>query len=187
MVNGGKLTPVKWRCPAILSLALLAALGLAACRSAEPAPDFEFTLYQGTESLGEDNLNFSYLRGRPVVLNFWAGLCPPCRIEMPEFQAFYEEFGDQVTLLGLDVGPFFGLGSHQSARDLLVELDITYPAGYPPDDGAVRSYKVLSMPSTYFITAEGMIFERWGGTLNKGVLARITAEMLGVPDLAGQG
>ena len=165
----------------------MAAVGLAACRSADPAPDFEFTLYQGAESLGEEKLNFSDLRGGPVVLNFWAGLCPPCLVEMPEFQAFYEEFGDQVTLLGLDVGPFVALGSHQSARDLLVELDITYPAGYPPDDGAVRSYKVLNMPSTYFITAEGKIFERWVGTLNKGVLARITAEMLGLSDPARQG
>ena len=62
-------------------------------------------------------VRLSDLRGRPIVLNFWAGLCPPCRAEMPNLQAFYEKFGDQVTLLGLDVGPFTGLGSNQNGEE----------------------------------------------------------------------
>ena len=166
----------------LLGVLVLTLIGLAACRSDDIAADFEFTLYQGEEVLGGTELSLAELRGTPVVLNFWAGLCPPCRFEMPDLQAFHEEFGDRVTLLGLDVGPFVGLGSRGSAFELLTELDITYPAGYPPDDTAVRSYKVLNMPSTYFITAEGKIFHRWVGNLNKDILVRITSQMLGLDE-----
>ena len=62
--------------------------------SKETVPDFSFTLYRGESKLGAETLRLSELRGRPVVLNFWAGLCPPCRAEMPDFQRFYEEFDD---------------------------------------------------------------------------------------------
>ena len=56
-------------------------------------------------------------------------LSVPCRAEMPQFQAFHEEFKDQVTLLGIDLGPFTGLGSHEDADELLQELGVTYPDG----------------------------------------------------------
>ena len=81
----------------VLALALSACGGAAV--STEPNPnDFAFTLYQGQEELGAESLNFSDLQGKPVVLNFWAGLCPPCRAEMPEFQEFYEDYNDRVVL-----------------------------------------------------------------------------------------
>ena len=92
------------------------------------APSFTFTLYQGENKLGARELDLAQLRDKPVVLNFWAGLCPPCRAEMPDLQAFYDQFKDRVTLIGIDLGRFTGLGSEQDARDLLQDLDITYPA-----------------------------------------------------------
>ena len=69
------------------------------------APDFSLTLYQGAQKLGAEEIEFSsiFSLGKPVVLNFWAGLCPPCRAEMPGFQRVYDEMGDRFVLLGLDV------------------------------------------------------------------------------------
>ena len=68
----------------ILGPVLLGILTLGACGpDLEPAPDFRFSLYQGEEVLGAKELSLSDLRGKPLVLNFWAGLCPPCRLEMP--------------------------------------------------------------------------------------------------------
>ena len=140
--------------------------------------DFSFTLYQGESKLGAETLNLSDLLGRPVVLNFWAGLCPPCRAEMPDLQDFYEEFSDRVTLIGIDLGQFTGLGSQRDARDLLAELGVTYPAGFTGDSSVVREHQVFSMPSTVFINSNGQVFRKWNGALNRDLLAEVTTDML---------
>ena len=91
--------------------------------SDDPAPSFTFTLFQGQDVLGDGPLTPGDLQGKPLVINFWAGLCPPCRAELPDFQEFYEEFGDRVNLVGVDLGQFTGLGSLQDAKGLLEELE----------------------------------------------------------------
>ena len=146
--------------------------------SKDAAPNFSFTLYQGEAELGGQKLDFDQLIGKPTVLNFWAGLCPPCRAEMPDLQAFHDEFKDRVTLIGIDIGPFVNLGSHRDARDLLKELDITYPAGFTDDSSVVRKYKVLGMPTSVFIDSRGKIFQQTAGALNLDILTRTTNEML---------
>lgn len=141
-------------------------------------PDFSFTLYQGSGALGGEALNLSDLQGKPLVLNFWAGLCPPCRAEMPDLEGFHEEFKDRVNLLGIDVGQFTGLGTQVDAKDLLNELGITYPAGFTTDASVMRSYKVLGMPTTVFIDSKGVVFRTWTGALNRETLTRVTNEMM---------
>ena len=83
-----------------------------------------------------------------------------------------------MTLLGLDMGPFPGLGSNENGRNLLEELEITYPAGSTEYGDVVREYEVLGMPTTVFITEDGTIFRKWINLLNAEVLAEITEEML---------
>lgn len=144
----------------------------------EAAPDFEFTLYQGEDELGATELSMSDLQGKPVVLNFWAGLCPPCRAEMPDFQAFADENRDSVVVLGIDVGQFTNLGTQDDAQILLDDLGVTYPAGYTTDGTIMRRYEVLGMPTTVFINSSGEIFRLWGGILDHEVLQDITNEML---------
>ena len=68
------------------------------------APEVSFALYQGESKLGAATLHLSILQGRPNVLNFWAGLCPPCRAELPNLQDFYDEFNDQVTVVSAYLG-----------------------------------------------------------------------------------
>lgn len=163
-------------------LALVLVFTVAACTSSGGALDvaytFPFTLYQGESDLGGSNLDLADLRGKPVVLNFWAGLCPPCRAEMPDFQLFYEEFKDEVTLIGIDIGQYTGLGTQTDARKLLTDLAVTYPAGFTDDDRVARAYEVLGMPTTVFINSKGEIFRQWGGLLNLKVLSDVSNEML---------
>ena len=96
------------------------------------APDFRVVAYQGQDILGGDEVDFSqvFRHGKPVILNFWAGLCPPCRFEMPGFQRVYDDLGDEFTLVGVDIGPFMDLGFHDDARQFLKDFDIRYPTAY---------------------------------------------------------
>ncbi len=142
------------------------------------APDFNFSLYQGVSEVGYREGTLARLHGRPMVLNFWAGLCPPCRAEMPQFQAFYEESKDEVLVLGIDIGPFTSLGSHSDADALLRELGVTYPAGWTDDGSVPRKYGVTSMPTTVFITSDGIIFEKIVGAIDANFLARATRDLL---------
>lgn len=142
------------------------------------APDFDFSLYQGASEVGFPEGNLAALHGRPMVLNFWAGLCPPCRAEMPQFQVFYEEFKDDIMLLGIDIGPFMGLGSHRDADALLRELGVTYPTGWTDDGSVPRQYGVTGMPTTVFIKSNGEIFEKSVGAIDANFLARATRELM---------
>jgi thiol-disulfide isomerase/thioredoxin len=139
--------------------------------------DFSFTLYQGEDVLGASVVQLSDLLHKPIVLNFWAGLCPPCREEMPHFQEFYDEFEERINFVGVDVGQFTGLGNPEDAQELLDDLDVTYPAGYTEDSDAVKEY-VSGMPTTVFITPAGEVFRSWTGYLSKDKLTEITEEML---------
>ncbi len=145
-----------------------------------PAPDFTLTVYQGQEVLGGEEVQFSELvgEGKPVVLNFWAGLCPPCRIEMPDLESVYQERSEEILLVGLDVGPFTNLGTREDGRALLRELGITYPTGTTFDPGIIEQYEVLGMPSTYFITPDGQIHKSWSGLLTEAKLNELVDELI---------
>jgi thiol-disulfide isomerase/thioredoxin len=177
-------------------LAVVAVVVLAACGSAIPPSsdqgsgsgaadsqvpaDFEVLVYQGQEALGGSEVQFSELlaEGKPVVLNMWAGLCPPCRLEMPDFQEVHNEFGDEIVLLGLDVGPFTSLGTREDAEELVEELGVTYPIGTTDHAGVVRDYGLIGMPTTYFLTPDGEVHRQWTGLLTEEKLAELVEELL---------
>jgi len=187
-----------------VSAALAVALALGACVAARPAapapipsqapaaptatpgrnlvtaPDFPFVLYQGADQFGgrEPRLNALLTGGKPLVLNFWGGLCPPCRSELPEFQKVYEQYGNRVAFFGLDMGQYTGLGSPDDAKKLLRELNITYPAGTTDIKEVLDAYQVRGLPTTFFINTEGKIVERWSGQLSGDKLAELVAGLI---------
>ncbi|MFW6203910.1 MAG: TlpA family protein disulfide reductase [Actinomycetota bacterium] len=130
---------------------------------------FTVVAHQGEDLLGGSEVEFGSLlgNGTPVVLNFWAAQCPPCRAEMPWFQAAYEEHSDSVLLVGLDVGQFTGLGTTEQGAQLLDELDITYPAGYAVDEEPLRRFEVTNMPSTVFFDGAGEVVDAHAGVLTE--------------------
>ncbi len=142
--------------------------------------DFEVEVYQREDILGGQNVMFSEIvaQGKPVVLNAWAGLCPPCRAEMPELQTVFEEFQDHMILFGLDLGPFTGLGNRDDAISLIDEIGVTYPAGNTTQAQVVPKYRILGMPSTYFIKPNGEVLRNWTGALTAGKLRELVTELI---------
>lgn len=153
-----------------------AAVGLAATvflvRSAapsSPAPasgsDFKIVAYQGDDVLGGHESVFSHVtsQGKPVVLNFFAGQCPPCRVEMPGFQRVADEFQGKVIFVGVDIGPYVHLGSHEDARKLLSELNMRYPAAYATDAAPLTIYQIVGMPTTVIFDSKAQIVDKHTG------------------------
>ncbi len=147
------------------------------------APDAEIAMYQGQAEAGGEKVALSDLwekKHQPVILNFWAGLCPPCRAEMPDFQRLYEQADRKFALIGVDIGPFIGLGSRDDARALLRDLKITYSAGTTFDIRTVRNYEILGMPTTVFITADGRIWRKHAGLLTFDQIKAFTDDLVQV-------
>jgi thiol-disulfide isomerase/thioredoxin len=185
------------RFPTFFAVAVVATVLLAACGSAIPqspdqsppadpvdseaqAADFAISLYADQEVAGGQEVQFSDLlaQDKPVVLNFWAGLCPPCRLEMPEFQRVSDRFREDILLFGLDVGPFTNLGTSEQGQALVQELGITYPTGTTSNTDLVQDYQILGMPTTYFVTPGGEIVRTWTGLLTEDKLAELVEELL---------
>jgi thiol-disulfide isomerase/thioredoxin len=143
--------------------------------------DFGINLYTGQEIIGVQEISYSdlFASGKPVVLNVWASGCPPCRLEMPDFQEVSVERAVDVMIFGLDVGPVINLGTSDQARALVQQLGITYPTGGTTDATAVREMKIIGMPTTLFISPEGEVVKRWTGLLDKGQLSQFIAEFQG--------
>ncbi len=125
-----------------------------------PAP--EFTL----QTLDGDALSLSDLQGKAVVLNFWATWCPPCRAEMPELQAAYEEYSPGgLVVLGVNQGE-----DQAAVKAYLEELNLTFPVVLDTQFEASEIYQVNSLPTTFFIDRDGVIREIVVGQMNAALL-----------------
>ncbi len=100
--------------------------------------------------------------GKPVLVNFWFPSCPPCRAEMPDLQAAYEKYGDDVAFIGVQQ---LGLDSPEDGEAFLSELQITYPN--MPDIGSTVQfgYEVFSFPTTVFLDKNHDIARVWTGII----------------------
>jgi cytochrome c biogenesis protein CcmG/thiol:disulfide interchange protein DsbE len=125
-----------------------------------PAPDFSLATLDG------ETVTLSELRGRPVVLNFWATWCDPCRREMPALQATAELFADEVIILGIDEGE-----SASVVKNFVTEYGITYPILLDENFATGDRFNVRGMPTTFFIDGEGIIRHLWIGEMNRITLA----------------
>ncbi len=166
----------------LAAAAVVASVALAACQSEveDAVPDLVISVSQGAEVIGEGDVTLAEVvdGGKPVVVNFWAALCAPCRLEMPEFQRVHDARADEVTILGVDIGPQWRLGTREEGEALLAELGITYPAGTTSDPEVNTKFGVLGMPTTVFIHADGRVLRTWTGVLNEAKMNEIVDELV---------
>ena len=136
-----------------------------------PAPGFALdNLVEGGSRVALDDL-----RGQPVVLNFWASWCVPCRREMPLLASAHRRVGDDVVFVGVN-----HQDSRSAALDLVAETGVAYTSGFDPDGGVARSYGLFGLPTTVFISPQGQIVEQHTGELSMDQLRGALARLFGV-------
>ncbi len=104
-----------------------------------------------------DNVETTLLSnlGKPIVVNFWASWCSPCKAELPDFELAYQEYGDEVVFMMINMT---GSGETvEAASGYINASGYTFPVYYDVNQAAAYTYSVTSIPTTFFIDAEGNI------------------------------
>lgn len=133
-----------------------------------PAPEISLVSTTGQP------MKLSDFRGKPVVINFWATWCAPCRIETPELQDVYRERGDEVIIFSVNA-------TQQDQGDIeafIQEFGLTFPVALDAEGKTFKDYNVLGLPTTVFVTKDGIINEVFTGPVNKAYIESKIPELL---------
>ena len=136
------------------------------------APDF--TVYD----LEGNAHKLSDFRGKPVIVNFWASWCGPCKSEMPDFQAKFEEYGEDIQFLMVNLTD----GSQETVESAQGFVDgqvYTFPVYFDTDYSGAMAYTVSAVPATYFIDEAGNLVAYGKGALTGETLQRGIDMLLG--------
>lgn len=157
------------------------------------APGFDLPVLHGGElgplaqrlrgPLADGRLSLAELRGAPVVLNFWASWCDPCRKEAPLLEASWRSArSDGVVFVGLNMQD-----ARSDARRFLDEFAVSYPNVREPDDATARAWGTIGLPETFFLSRDGRVVAHVVGLIREPQMrAGLDAAMTGRPLAPGQ-
>ena len=123
---------------------------------------------------GRPPVSLEGLRGKPVVLNFFASWCGPCIREMPALQAMAERYRGRVHFVGVTFND-----RREAAKDVLERTGVDYPAAFDASSDLAVDYAVRVMPTTYFISADGHLVERKDGEISEVQLRAVIDRLWG--------
>lgn len=124
----------------------------------DEAPDFELT--QINENNEEEIIRLSELKGKGVMLNFWATYCAPCEAEMPFMESLYPEYKDDIEIVAVSLD-----GGELVIQRFIDKYDLSFPVVHDTDSDVLDLYSVGPIPTTFFINPEGEIEEEVAGAL----------------------
>ncbi len=128
-------------------------------------PAMDFTIYT------QDNttVNLSDFYGKPIVVNFWATWCGPCKSELPAFEQLYQEYGEDVHFMMVNLTD----GAQETVKTVtkfVMDNKYTFPVYFDKDTDAALTYSVYSIPAILFIDADGNIVASHMGAMSESTL-----------------
>ena len=136
-------------------------------QSAEKIVAPDFTVYD----IDGNPVHLSDFKGKPVVLNFWASWCGPCKMEMPDFNEKYLELGEDINFIMVNSTD----GSRETveiASEFIKSTGYSFPVYYDNDSDASMKYGVYSLPTTFFIDADGNFVTYATGAISGDILQK---------------
>lgn len=133
--------------------------------AAETAPDFTMTNASGEE------IKLSDFFDKPVVLNFWASWCGPCKSEMPHFEDAYQKYGEDINFVIVNLTDG-ARETVENASDFIEEQGYTFPLYFDTNTEGAMTYGTYSIPVTYFIGADGVPVAQANGALDAATLQK---------------
>ena len=131
----------------------------------ETAPDFTMTNASGEE------VKLSDFFDKPVVLNFWASWCGPCKSEMPHFEDAYQKYGEDINFVIVNLTDG-ARETVENASDFIEEQGYTFPLYFDTNTEGAMTYGTYSIPVTYFIGADGVPVAQANGALDAATLQK---------------
>lgn len=139
--------------------------GTAAQPELQKMPDF--TVYDRSGS----PVKLSDYFGKPIVLNFWASSCGPCRMEMADFHRAYKEMGDDIQFLMVNMTDG-SWDTVDSAAAFIKKEGYTFPVLFDTEENAAYTYGIRSLPTTFFINAKGEGVAHASGAIDRETLQK---------------
>lgn len=139
-------------------------------RKGQRAPDFTLANLEG------NSMRLSDYQGKRVLLNFWASWCPPCQVEMPHMQKFYEDYQQQdVVILGVNMT---SIEKHQDdVQQFISKGAYTFPILLDPKGEVMQAYQVTAYPTTYLLDSSGVIQDKFVGAMSYELMKKYASEL----------